>query len=69
MAKYYRNKENFIFDTIVTLLVVLVLVVSVCPDPEGGRKAAAPSPEPGRPRRQLPADGGRRRNLRLYLHF
>ena len=27
MAKYYRNKENIIFDTVVVLLVLLVLVV------------------------------------------
>ena len=31
MAKYYRNKENFIFDTVVVLLVVLVLVVCLVP--------------------------------------
>ena len=31
MAKYYRNKENLIFDTIVVLLVVLVLVVCIVP--------------------------------------
>ena len=31
MAKYYRNKENIIFDTVVVLLVVLVLVVCLVP--------------------------------------
>ena len=31
MAKYYRNKENFIFDTIVTLLVLLVLAICLVP--------------------------------------
>jgi len=31
MAKYYRNKENIIFDTCVVLLVVLVLVVCLVP--------------------------------------
>ena len=31
MAKYYRSKENVIFDTIVILLVVLVLVVCLVP--------------------------------------
>ena len=31
MAKYYRNKENFIFDTIVTLLVLLVLAICLIP--------------------------------------
>ena len=31
MAKYYRNKENFIFDTIVTLLVIFVLAVCLIP--------------------------------------
>lgn len=31
MARYYRNKENMIFDTIVVLLVVLVLVVCLVP--------------------------------------
>ena len=31
MAKYYRNKENIIFDTIVVLLVVLVLVICLVP--------------------------------------
>ena len=31
MAKYYRNKENIIFDTCIVLLVVLVLVVCLVP--------------------------------------
>ena len=31
MAKHYRNKENFIFDTIVYLLVLLVLAVCLIP--------------------------------------
>ena len=31
MAKYYKNRENIIFDTIVTLLVVLILVVCLVP--------------------------------------
>ncbi len=31
MAKYYRNKENIVFDTVVVLLVVLVLVVCLVP--------------------------------------
>ena len=31
MAKHYRNKENFIFDTIVYLLVFLVLAVCLIP--------------------------------------
>lgn len=31
MAKYYRNKENFIFDTVVVALVVLVLIVCLVP--------------------------------------
>ncbi len=31
MAKYYRNKENIIFDTCVVLLVVLVLVICLVP--------------------------------------
>ena len=31
MAKYYRSKENIIFDTCVILLVVLVLVVCLVP--------------------------------------
>ena len=31
MAKYYRNKENIIFDTVVFLLVVLVLVICLVP--------------------------------------
>lgn len=31
MAKYYRNKENIIFDTVILLLVVLVLVVCLVP--------------------------------------
>ena len=31
MAKYYRNKENIIFDTVVVLLVLLVLVVCLVP--------------------------------------
>lgn len=31
MAKYYRNKENITFDTIVVLLVVLVLVICLVP--------------------------------------
>ena len=31
MAKYYRSKENLIFDTIVVALVVLVLVVCLVP--------------------------------------
>ena len=31
MAKYYRSKENLIFDTVVVLLVVLVLVVCLVP--------------------------------------
>ena len=31
MAKYYRNKENVIFDTIVTLLVLLVLAICLIP--------------------------------------
>lgn len=31
MAKYYRNKENLIFDTVVVALVVLVLVVCLVP--------------------------------------
>ncbi len=31
MAKYYRNKENIIFDTVVVTLVVLVLVVCLVP--------------------------------------
>ena len=31
MAKYYRNKENILFDTIVFLLVLLVLAVCLIP--------------------------------------
>ena len=31
MAKHYRNKENFIFDTIIYLLVLLVLAVCLIP--------------------------------------
>ena len=31
MAKHYRNKENFIFDTIIYLLVLLVLAVCLVP--------------------------------------
>lgn len=31
MAKYYRNKENIIFDTIVIIFVVLVLVICLVP--------------------------------------
>ena len=31
MAKYYRNKENIIFDTLVFLLVLLVLAVCLIP--------------------------------------
>ncbi|MBO4938356.1 MAG: carbohydrate ABC transporter permease [Oscillospiraceae bacterium] len=31
MAKYYRSKENIIFDTIVVALVVLVLIVCLVP--------------------------------------
>ena len=31
MAKYYRNKENIIFDTVVVALVVLVLIVCLVP--------------------------------------
>ena len=31
MAKYYRNKENIIFDTVVLLLVILVLAVCLVP--------------------------------------
>ena len=31
MAKYYRNKENMIFDTVVFLLVLLVLAVCLIP--------------------------------------
>ena len=31
MAKYYRNKENIIFDTVVVVLVVLVLIVCLVP--------------------------------------
>jgi len=31
VAKYYRNKENIIFDAVVVLLVVLVLVVCLVP--------------------------------------
>jgi len=31
MAKYYRNKENFIFDTVVFLLVLFVLAVCLIP--------------------------------------
>ena len=31
MAKHYRNKENFIFDTVVFLLVLLVLAVCLIP--------------------------------------
>lgn len=31
MAKYYRSKENIIFDTVVVALVVLVLVVCLVP--------------------------------------
>ena len=31
MAKYYRNKENIIFDTVVVALVVLVLVICLVP--------------------------------------
>ena len=31
MAKYYRNKENMIFDTVVVVLVVLVLVICLVP--------------------------------------
>ncbi len=31
MAKYYRNKENYIFDTIVFLLVLFVLAVCLIP--------------------------------------
>ena len=31
MAKYYRNKENIIFDTCIVLLVVLVLVICLVP--------------------------------------
>ena len=31
MAKYYRSKENLIFDTVVFLMVVLVLVVCLVP--------------------------------------
>ena len=31
MAKYYRNKENIIFDTVVFLLVLLVLAVCLIP--------------------------------------
>ena len=31
MAKYYRNKENIIFDTVVVVLVVLVLIICMVP--------------------------------------
>ena len=31
MAKYYRNKENIIFDTIVVVFVVLVLIICLVP--------------------------------------
>jgi len=31
MAKYYRNKENIIFDTVVVSLVVLVLIICLVP--------------------------------------
>ena len=31
MAKYYRNKENIIFETIVIIFVVLVLVICLVP--------------------------------------
>lgn len=31
MAKYYRNKENIVFDTVVFLLILLVLVVCLVP--------------------------------------
>ena len=31
MAKYYRNKENIVFDAVVTILVVLVLVICLVP--------------------------------------
>ena len=31
MAKYYRSRENLIFDTIVVSLVVLVLVICLVP--------------------------------------
>jgi len=31
MAKYYRNKENLIFDTVVFLLVLLMLVICLVP--------------------------------------
>ena len=31
MAKYYRNKENIIFDAVVVALVVLVLLVRLLP--------------------------------------